>query len=696
MEITFVILMNKTYLLLLSLLVSVCLQAQVIPTPYQTDWSMAATNPSGINAHYDSVSILNFGGNNTGAIPNDAAFNAAVASLSSSTGLKLIFFPSGTYLFNSTINLTDNIILQGAGASSTTMRFNFGGSGADLIRATGSMGTDSSAVIGSGIKNSYKLRVNDETKFTVGDYIRIIETDNDLMFSTWAYGTLGQFAKIVAITADSLTLSSPLRITYPETRNPYIQKVNFVENVGISCLKIVRADVATTSAQYRNINFNYTANSWISGVHSDSTYFAHVDFTNSYKNTLKQSYLENSYEYGGGGRGYGVVCQSSSSECLIINNIFRKLRHSMLLQSGANGNVLSYNYSREPFWIQGFFPNDVAGDAVLHGNYPFSNLFEHNIVQNIVVDNSHAENGPHNLFFRNQADNAGIFMNTGAGDSTAFIGNEVTATPSLFYGLYVLTGNGNFTYGNNVNGTSQPTGTTTLADNSYYTSVAPDFVTGTWPSIGYPNAINIGTVPAEARFIASEFTVCDSLVPFIPLSINDIQLFAFKNGNNAALQWVKTTDYPIDQFKILKSYNGEDFTEIDRINVVIENKDTEWLDYNIAARNVYYQVVGLSNNEICCSSNVVILKPQEPSNSNICIYPNPANNAFSIKFYSDQSDFMKLELLDMSARVLMQTKKTIQSGWNNWVINNINQPQGIYLIKMKLENTTLLKQLIIE
>ena len=688
--------MNKIYLLLLSLSLSACLHAQVLPAAYQTDWSLAANNPSGINAPYDSVSILNFGGNNSGTVSNDAALTAAISSLSSSSNLKVIFFPSGNYLFNSTINLSDNIILQGAGATNTTLRFDFNGAGADLIRATGAMGTDSTAILGSGIKNTYKVRVNDESKFAVGDYIRIIETDNDLMFSTWAYGTLGQFAEVMAISGDSITLSSPLRITYPETRNPYIQKVNFVENVGISCMKIVRADAATASGQYRNIRFNYTANSWISGVHSDSTYFAHVDFLNSYKNTLKQSFLENSYEYGGGGRGYGVVCQSSSSECLIINNIFRMLRHSMLLQSGANGNVFSYNYSREPFWIQGFFPNDVAGDAVLHGNYPFSNLFEHNIVQNIVVDNSHAENGPHNLFFRNQADNAGIFMNSGAGDSTAFVGNEVTAAPSLFYGLYVLTGTGNFTYGNNVNGTPQPSGTTSLPDNSYYTTSAPSFISGTWPSIGYPNTINSGSIPAETRYASNEFALCDSLKPFVPLFITNIYLRNIRYDKHTELQWSFEKEFGQVSFSIMKSIDGINFFTIGTKQAEDNKRFLTWEDDLSNEKLVYYQVIGRLNGDAHTESNTIVVKGLDPQVNPIEIYPNPVTNNTTFQLYSENSHSIKIELINSLGKSLFYNYVNLNPGSNELPIDFTTYPAGLYFLKVTSEYDVITKKIIKE
>jgi hypothetical protein len=48
---------------------------------------------------------------------------------------------------------------------------------------------------------------------------------------------------------------------------------------------------------------------------------------------------------------------------------------------------------------------------VLHGNYPFANLFEGNINQNTVIDNSHGKNGPYNTFFRNRSELWGVVMN---------------------------------------------------------------------------------------------------------------------------------------------------------------------------------------------------------------------------------------------------------------------------------------------
>jgi hypothetical protein len=95
---------------------------------------------------------------------------------------------------------------------------------------------------------------------------------------------------------------------------------------------------------------------------------------------------------GGGGKGYGIMVQNTSGDCLIENNIFRHLRHSMILQAGSNGNVFGYNYSIDPYWTEVSLPSNAAGDIVLHGNYVYANLFEGNLGQQIVIDDSHGIN----------------------------------------------------------------------------------------------------------------------------------------------------------------------------------------------------------------------------------------------------------------------------------------------------------------
>jgi len=188
-----------------------------------------------------------------------------------------------------------------------------------------------------------------------------------------------------------------------------------------------------------------------------------------------------------------------SNEILIENNIFKRLRHSMILQAGTNGNVFSFNYSYDPFWTS--IPSNSAGDIVLHGNYIFANLFEQNIVQNMVIDNSHGPNGPNNTFFRNRGELYGIFFSATNSPGQNFIGNEITNTGFPFNIVnYNIIGANHFLYGNNNKGSIDPPGTDTLITQSLYYLSIPDFVSpDQWAGIGTPNPVGQGEIPALNR-----------------------------------------------------------------------------------------------------------------------------------------------------------------------------------------------------
>jgi len=218
---------------------------------------------------------------------------------------------------------------------------------------------------------------------------------------------------------------------------------------------------------------------------------------------VEGSYFHRAFAYDGvSTHGYGVTLAHHSSGCLVVNNIFVHLRHAMMVKTGANGNVFAYNYSRDPFRSEPI--SDLSGDISLHGHYPFANLFEGNIIQNIIIDYYWGPSGPLNTFFRNRAELWGIIMTQSDTTETSeqnFVGNECTNT-SFFHGQFVLKGADNFVYANNILGVTIPASSGELSDSSYYLSERPDFweTDEHWPDIGLPNKLGTGIIPAKQRF----------------------------------------------------------------------------------------------------------------------------------------------------------------------------------------------------
>jgi Pectate lyase superfamily protein len=472
--------------------------SQILPPSRSTNWSIAGY--PGITPVYDTArNIIDYGGNGNGIAINDAALSNAINSLHGQAGT--IYFPPGTFVFNSPVSLRNKLLLKGASALQTTLQFNLGGN-FSCINIAGNSTAITSSITAAAFKNSNVISVAVPSLFAANDRIKICQNDSSIVNDDWARESVGQILTIDSIRGSNIFFHHPLRRNYWLTDAPRIRKLEMMEGVGIECLKIKRMDA--TVQQTANIYFRNAYNCWVKGVESDSCNFAHIQLAGSSNITLANNYFHSAFAYGAGGQGYGISCEYTSGDCLIENNIFRQLRHSMLLQSGANGNVFAYNYSTDPFKTD-TIPFDFSGDIVLHGNYPYLNLFEGNIVQNIVVDASHGKNGPFNTFFRNRAERYGLFIVQNVGDSTNIIGNEITGT-GFQQGNYYALGNGLLHYGNNKNDTIIPPGTDILPVRSLYYTATPGFwnSSSVWGGIGPANTLSSQSIPAKERFTGSQ------------------------------------------------------------------------------------------------------------------------------------------------------------------------------------------------
>ena len=540
----------------LFLYLSISTYAQVIPTARISDWSHAGY-PGSIPTSNLVLNVMSFGAAGDGITDDANAIRSAIDSLHGKRGV--IFFPSGNYIIGSSIDIPDSTILRGNSADSTQIDFNFNGAVGNGFNITGSITGVFISVVSLANRFSNSIVVTDASGFASGDYAELIENngtwDTDPIF--WADNSVGQILHLNRVSGDSLFFDDPLRINFDTSLNIRIQKMSPAHEVGIECMRISRSDDVSSGICY-NIFFNYAANCWVSGIESSLSIGSHIEADASTNISIRGCYINYCFENDGiSTHGYGITLFAHTGQCLIENNIMRLLRHSFSLQTGANGNVIAYNYSIEPNRSE--FPQDAGADISLHGHYPFSNLFEGNIVQNIQIDQAHGPNGPFNTFFRNRVELYGIIISSGSvqNDSMTFVGNEVPNTGFLM-GNYSLAGTGHFEFGNSIRGTLTPPGTSPLPDSSYYLLGPPPFWTSSlFPSVGIPNAIGSGSIPAKDRFMSGvNLTSCN---PDINPRVELIDYLSFEIFPNPSSGLIKIhQQYPQDDFEIiLKDFNGK-------------------------------------------------------------------------------------------------------------------------------------------
>lgn len=515
---------------------SFCLFAQSIPPSRLSNWEMAGT--AGLCSEPSvEYNFVGYGGVGDSVTPNDVYFANILAMIGSGSGK--IVFPPGNYLFNQTLLPGRGVWLVGAGADSTRLIFDFTSEG-DCIRFEGNESPDTVLLSANASKGDSVVQAVSSGGFFPGQVVYLIDEDASLVASSWAIETTGQILRINAISGTEIVFEQKLRRNFLVSEGAYLRRLDMAGNCGIQGIGLYPKD--TTLGQTSTVAFNFVSGGFVKCVKSEGCNFSHVNISSSSNIEVSGSYFKDGFDYGSGGKAYGVMVQAGSGDCLIKDNIFNHLRHSMILQSGANGNVFGYNYSLDPFWTGVALPANSAGDLVLHGNYPYRNLFEGNIGQNLVVDDSHGKNGPDNVFFRNRLESYGIFMNTGIpSDSQLFVGNEVPNT-GPFLGNYSLAGTGHFQYGNFIQGSTIPPGTDSLGEASLlFGNWLPSFYLSgsSWPPIGPPNTSSTNPNHANFRFLSGMETNCseDSLVE-IPQTVLEVfrpKPIVFPNPTNGRI-----------------------------------------------------------------------------------------------------------------------------------------------------------------
>jgi len=523
--------MMRHLVLFVLLLFCGVLYAQIIPEDRTVDWSLA-----GQEAAFDDpeqeVNVMDYGASGDGSQNDAPAIQSAIEALGGEPGIVLL--PEGTYLIEDPVSLHSGVVLRGIDSLNTQIIIDFGGEPQDAINISGAVGSDYQSVENGYTKGSTSITVNNGAVFQPGDYAELIEDNGDWYTepASWAENSVGQIVKVTEVDGNTLFFEHELRIDYEESLNPRVRKISPATNVAIEQMLIERLDEPDEGAG-SNIDINLAANVRIKDIESDKSVGSHINVHRSTQVWLTGSYIHHAFTYDGSGtRGYGIALHMHTGECLIDNNVFKRLRHAMMAKTGSNGNVFGYNYSIQPYRSETI--HDFSGDISMHGHYGFANLFEGNIVQNIIIDHYWGESGPFNTFFRNRAELYG-FIITGSDNPTDqqnIAGLEITNTDFL-YGMYQIEGEDHFQYGNNVTGDIQPFYTDSLPDSSYYLTQEPSFwnISDPWPSIGIPVEYDTYSIPAKERYLSN----ATNTTPVVLKKALDVYPNPFRNS--LALKW---------------------------------------------------------------------------------------------------------------------------------------------------------------
>ena len=323
---------------------------------------------------------------------------------------QVVLLTAGTYNISGGLTIPSNVVLRGAGPKSTIL--NASGQGPGFIR----FGSGPTPVTGASIAitagataKSTSITLKSASGVGVGSHLMVTQLNDPSYVTittnngtcTWCDGGIGwngtrvqgQIVEVTGVSGTTVTITPALYLAY--SRTPLATPVSMgATNAGVEDLQV-----------YMN-NTGYTANflmqgasySWIKNVESNFTDGDHVDLHWSFRNEIRDSYFHDAFAHTAGSTDADIFIADKTSGTLVENNVLRRLHQSIMLNWGAAGNVIAYNYIDNNFDSGGF--NTLFGGLNVHGAHPMFNLWEGNMAPKLDADYFWGSSS-HNTAFRN-------------------------------------------------------------------------------------------------------------------------------------------------------------------------------------------------------------------------------------------------------------------------------------------------------
>lgn len=226
------------------------------------------------------------------------------------------------------------------------------------------------------------------------DVVNPQNDENDGSSHTPAHGYL---TRISAIDGTNITLQDGLPWTTTVNRFAAVYNYssgaleNFVENAGIEDIGI------DANGGITGVGFVYAANCWMTNCEIFDAQTRNVFLSVAAHNTVHGCLVRDTRGNGSGG-GYGILLEGKSTQNLIENNRFNMCATALLVDDGAMGNVIAYNYIHD---FKFFQANWQVVQLSHHRAHPMFTLWEGNYAPNFVADNIHGS-ASHPTLFRNR------------------------------------------------------------------------------------------------------------------------------------------------------------------------------------------------------------------------------------------------------------------------------------------------------
>jgi Secretion system C-terminal sorting domain/Bacterial pre-peptidase C-terminal domain len=179
----------------------------------------------------------------------------------------------------------------------------------------------------------------------------------------------------------------------------------------------------------------------------------------------------------------------------------------------------------------------------------------------------------------------------------------------------------------------------------------------------------------------------------LPVTLVDFK--AEQHDNDNVLFWKTANELNNVGFEIQSSNNGNTFEKIAFIDTRAANGNSslllsyQFVDAGASNGNTYYRLKQIDKNGHSSLSDIIFVKGNKINSMAFGkIYPNPVKNNLNLLIASPSETKIKIEIADLSGKLILSRQKTIVNGNNRYSIDVSMMAAGTYFIKASDVNKT--------
>lgn len=178
----------------------------------------------------------------------------------------------------------------------------------------------------------------------------------------------------------------------------------------------------------------------------------------------------------------------------------------------------------------------------------------------------------------------------------------------------------------------------------------------------------------------------------VPLGVKELKattaIINANNTNTCQVNWYTVDEVNTQNFTITRSIDNKNFQAVGTTNA--NNNTTGRTNYTFQdniegvknATTIYYQIVLNDIDGKQTKSNVISVRPNTKNNE-ISIYPIPFKDVITINYPSTEATSVRVELTDVSGRIVRTTSKEVIQGNNTIQLNGLtNVANGTYFLRI--------------